>query len=100
GKPATYTQIMSSDKPRIDAQAQKIIYLPNIERLRLEGEAKITQSGNIFEGQLIEYDIEKQVLMASGNTTPSGSPDNNGDNPQRVKMTLQPHTAPTTQTNN
>lgn len=91
GRPASYSQKMSIDKPPLDAAAGKIIYMPAKARIRLEGNAKIKQGGNVFEGQLIEYDLEQQVLMASGDRADDPSLDNKA--PQRVKMTLQPQTA-------
>jgi lipopolysaccharide export system protein LptA len=92
GKPASYTQQMDAEKPPLDAAAGKIIYLPPTARIRLEGGATIKQGGNIFEGQLIEYDLERQVLMASGDNTDNPQ----GGQQQRVKMTLQPQHAPAT----
>jgi lipopolysaccharide export system protein LptA len=86
GTPASYSQKMDPEKARVDAAAGRIIYLPAKSQIRLEDNAKIEQGGNIFEGQLIEYDLEKQVLMATGDTDNSEP----GDAKQRVKMTLQP----------
>lgn len=90
GAPAAYSQRMSLDKPPLDAAASTIVYLPAQAQIRLEGNASIKQGGNIFEGQLIEYDLEKQVLMASGSDANQNSPKEK----QRVKMTLQPQSTP------
>lgn len=92
GRPASYSQKMSLDKPHLDAAAGKIIYLPASARIRLEGNAKIKQGGNVFEGQLIEYDLEQQVLMASGDN--GNAKQNDSKEKQRVKMTLQPQPSP------
>lgn len=90
GTPAAYSQKMDAEKPRLDAAAGKIIYLPAKSRIRLEGSAKIKQGGNVFEGQLIEYDLAQQVLMASGQANSTAT----GDSGQRVRMTLQPQQNP------
>lgn len=88
GAPATYQQKLEEDKPEVKAQANVIEYHPRSNTLVLTEGALLTQGENQFQGQRIEYDINKQILSAVGNT----STDNSGKNKQRVKMILPPST--------
>jgi len=86
GSPAKYTQTISSDKDPVHAHALEITYFPAKEKLVLSKNAKLTQGDSRFEGDTIDYDIQKQLLTADGG--PSLESDNNPSG--RVKMVLPP----------
>lgn len=80
GKPAHFAQTPEVGKPQVDGKAKQIEYFVTEERATLEQNAVVTQGGNAFTGEKIDYDIRKQLLNAAG--------DSNGGT--RVNMTLQP----------
>jgi len=80
GKPAHFNQVPEQGKPAVDGKARQIEYFVSEERATLEQNAVVTQGGNAFTGEKIDYDIRKQLLNAAGNS--------NGGT--RVNMTLQP----------
>jgi lipopolysaccharide export system protein LptA len=90
GQPAHYQQQLENNEPNVQAESLSIVYLPADEKVILKHNAKLMQSKNVFEGDLIEYDLKQQRLSASQSpnnidkTTP----------PKRVRMTLQPQTVP------
>jgi len=85
GTPASFSQKLRTDKPAVVAQANDIEYQPLANKLILSHQAALTQGENRFEGERIEYDIERQILNAQGNT-------GTADTKQRVKMVLPPPT--------
>ncbi len=95
GKPAHYQQQLENNEPNVQAEALSIVYLPADEKVILKLNAKLMQSNNVFEGDLIEYDLHQQRLSAS--QTPNETT-NNTTTPKRVRMTLQPQTAPSSDT--
>ena len=78
GSPAYYSQKLKSDQENMQADARKIVYHTRDEKVDLEGDAHLTQEGNDFRGELIEYDIR------------AGRVDAASTEPERIKMTLQP----------
>lgn len=78
GSPAFYTQLLDKDKPPVEAVAKNIVYLPQEEKIILTHEAKVSQGLNEFQGELIEYNLKKQLLTATGQSK------------NRVRMILQP----------
>lgn len=67
GEPVHYKQV-SKDGKALLATANKMIYLNN-GLLILDGNAKITQSGNVYEANKIEIDTNSQTLRSvSGRT--------------------------------
>jgi len=78
GSPAYYSQQLKSDQESMQADAQTIIYHTRDEKVDLKGDAHLSQEGNDFRGELIEYDIR------------AGRVDAASTKPERIKMTLQP----------
>ncbi|PIE40639.1 MAG: lipopolysaccharide transport periplasmic protein LptA [Gammaproteobacteria bacterium] len=83
-------QPSASDKP-IQAQARTIEYYVTKEKIVLTDQAKVVQNNNLFQGNIIEYDIKQQKLQAKGKAVTQTN-DNNGSGDERVKMVLQPQT--------
>ena len=69
------------------AEAEKISYQPQQEKISLQGRAKLHQGANVFEGENIQYDLKHNVLNASGAS--ANNPDK-ASSSQRVKMVLPP----------
>lgn len=84
GDPARYQQPARSNEPALEAEAQRIHYQREHNRIRFQRDALIRQSGDSFRGQLIDYDIIDRVVTANGGEEDSG----------RVEMTLQPRRKP------
>jgi lipopolysaccharide export system protein LptA len=95
GQPARYQQQLDNNEPNVQAEALSIVYLPADEKVILKQNAKLLQSNNVFEGDLIEYDLHQQRLSAS--QTPNETK-GSSTTPKRVRMTLQPQTVPSTDT--
>lgn len=93
GQPAHYQQQLENNEPNVQAESLSIVYLPADEKVILKRNAKLMQSSNVFEGDLIEYDLKQQRLSAS--QTPNSTADKSNP-PKRVRMTLQPQTVPST----
>ena len=80
GKLAHFVQVPEQGKPPVDGKAKQIEYFVAEQRATLEQSAVVTQGGNAFTGEKIDYDIKKQLLNAAGNASSN----------TRVNMTLQP----------
>jgi len=78
GSPAYYSQQLKADQESMQADARTIIYHTRDEKVDLKGDAHLSQEGNDFRGELIEYDIR------------AGRVDAASDKPKRIRMTLQP----------
>lgn len=90
GDLAQFTQLPNdSDKP-IEAQANTVEYYVANERIVLIDNARVVQNDNLFEGNIIEYDIRDQKLQAHGKSLTAEGGDE--QKPGRVKMVLQPQT--------
>lgn len=87
GSPAHYEQLIDIEKPPVKAQSKKIIYLPQEESISLEGNAKLAQGDNHFEGEHIHYDLKKHILNAKGHIE---NDDINSSANRRVKMVIPP----------
>lgn len=105
GDPAKYSQTINENKEPVHAHAMEITYYPADEKLVLSKHAKLTQGGSLFEGDKIDYDIQKQRLTANGGTnTEHSTRANNGTQPSvkqstgRVKMVLPPSKSTVTRT--
>lgn len=81
GSPAYYSQKLKPDQENMQADARTIVYHTRDERVDLKGNAHLTQEGNDFRGELIEYDIR------------AGRVDAASSKPERIKMILQPKRA-------
>ena len=63
GRPASFSQILDDGRPA-SASANEIRYELNSRTLTLIGNAKLDQSGSAVTGNRIQYNIEKQQLIA------------------------------------
>lgn len=86
GKLAEFTQTPEPNKDPIIAKAEHITYSVAQEKIVLTRSASVVQNKNLFQGNVITYDIKQQKLSASGpsETQTEGQPIG------RVKMTLPP----------
>jgi lipopolysaccharide export system protein LptA len=87
GEPATYTQAFEDNPNPIYAEAKVIYYFPQSGKITLEKNARVTQGQHRFEGDYIEYDIQKQKLSAKGETNPQG------EKMSRVKVVIPPQSS-------
>jgi len=90
GNPAEFTQTPEPNKDPIIAKAEHITYSVAQEKIVLTRSASVVQNKNLFQGNVITYDIKQQKLSASG---PSGT-QAEGQPISRVKMILPPPSAP------
>ena len=87
GKPVKYYQQGESEDLDIRGEANTMEYFADEERLLLIDSAKLTQGGNAFSGNHIEYDTRREVVTAA--VAESGE--------ERVQVTIQPSTLKTPQ---
>lgn len=83
GNPATFKLKPAPDKEEIHGQGRYIDYDAVNSKLILSDKAKVTQSQTVFEGDRIEYDLDKDLVNAKS-TTKRG----------RIKITLPPQKSP------
>ena len=83
GAPASLRQKPSTDAPEVIASADLIEYHETDERVRLIGNARITQDGAVITGSTIDYLIPTQRVIAAGSAS--------GDTQERVKVTIPPN---------
>ena len=88
GKMATYEQQLEENKPKVVASAQQINYQTKEQIMILIKDALITQGEHRFEGDRIEYDIQRQKLSATSTASqpvkmilPAGTLNGNSDEP-------------------
>lgn len=79
GRPATYRQQPDNKPQAIDAEALRIEYFADQQKVILLQKAKVKQDGDTFRSDRIHYDIAQDKVNAG-----DGSP---GD---RVRITIQP----------
>jgi len=85
GKPAYYEQKPAEDKEIVKAYGLTIQYYATNERIVLIDQAKVIQQGNVFEGEKIVYDTQRQIVnagRATGSNVSVPCP--------RIDMILQP----------
>ena len=70
--PAHYSQQARVDQPPLLADGRTIIYLTRDKRIKLVGNAHLTQGKNTFSGATIDYDIANQFVSANGGTGGGG----------------------------
>ncbi|MBV1921641.1 MAG: lipopolysaccharide transport periplasmic protein LptA [Pseudomonadales bacterium] len=89
GKLAEFTQTPEPNKDPIIAKAEHITYSVALEKIVLSRSASVVQNKNLFQGNVITYDIKQQKLSASApsETQIEGQPTT------RVKMILPPPSA-------
>ena len=78
GARAHYQQQVRPDESMVFADAKKIVYFTQEERVELTGDAYLTQDKNEFTGELIKYDVNAGKVDASANGQ------------GKVQMVLQP----------
>ena len=78
-KLAHYEQLPDDAEDRVYADARKITYLVQEERLHLSGNATLKQTGDILKGELVYYDVN-QGIMSLKSTGENG----------RINMTIKP----------
>lgn len=78
-KLAHYRQQVNVEKDMVYADARKITYLVQEERLHLSGDARLQQVEDVFTGELLYYDLARGIV----NLSSSGGSD-------RVNMTITP----------
>ena len=73
GSPAHYQQEVESDQEgnNIDAHAQRITYQLESRSIELQGDAKIQQGDNVFEGHSIIYQIDNRKIIAKSTISES-----------------------------
>jgi lipopolysaccharide export system protein LptA len=76
---AHYQQQLNANNDRVSAEAKKITYLVQEERLHLAGDAKLQQIDDEFEGELLYYDLAKGIVNLSA-----------GGKNDRINMTISP----------
>lgn len=76
---AHYQQQANAEKDMVIADARKITYLIQEERLHLSGSARLQQINDVFTGELLYYDIGKGIVSL-----------NSGGGPGRVNMIINP----------
>ena len=74
-----YQQQINEAMEMVVADAQKITYLIQEERLHLSGDARLQKVQDVFTGQLLSYDLERGIV----NLNSLGGSD-------RVNMTITP----------
>jgi len=89
GNLAEFTQTPEPNKDPVHAKAKRINYLVTANKMILTGSASIVQNKNLFQGNIITYDIKHQKLTASGPTETQSQGKSSG----RVKMILPPPTS-------
>jgi len=87
GKPATYKQRPDNKKQDVTARASKLQLYPKRDLVRLERKARVSQEGNVYTGNIIEYDNKKDIIKMKGNI---GATDTGKKAKGRVRMTIQP----------
>lgn len=80
GSPATLVQQGESEENTIKAEAATMEYQPQSGEVQLSGKAQLWRGGSAFSGEQISYDLERQMVKASGSEEGQG----------RVKVLLQP----------
>ena len=82
GTPVKYFQQGETPDQDIRGQANTMEYFAAEQRLQLIDNAKLSQGGNSFSGNQIDYDTQREVVTAT--VSESGT--------QRVQVTIQPKT--------
>lgn len=86
GQPATFKRFLSEQNAWIKGKADTIIYLTEVRKIELIGQAYLEQEGtHKIEGPKLIYDMRAQTLNAGQTESESG----------RIKMTITPNVEPT-----
>ena len=80
GDQASVRQQLGGAKGEMKAQANRIEYVANQDRIYLYGDARLVQGGDEFKGDYIEYGLQQESVVARS--------EDNGE--ERVKIVIQP----------
>ena len=83
---AYYEEQQEGDKGLLKAWAVTIDYMLANNKIELIEKARLTQNGDTFTGDQIDYDQAREVVNAKGGTTTQSK--------GRVQMVIQPNQAP------
>lgn len=83
GEPARYQQIPAEDEAPVEANAATIVYRTTDERIELDGDARLRQDQDRFEGDRIVYDLRARTVAATSTREDS-----------RVNFTIRPDRLP------
>lgn len=83
GEPARYQQLPAEDEEPVEANAAIIVYRTTDERIELDGNARLRQNEDRFEGDRIVYDLRARTVAATS-TREDG----------RVNFTIRPDRLP------
>lgn len=83
GSPATFRQTPAGGR-QVDARALTIEYHADTERVILIDQAFLEQAGNTFQGQRVNYDIQRQIVDAGRATA------EDGESAERIEIVIQP----------
>ncbi|MCZ6502521.1 MAG: lipopolysaccharide transport periplasmic protein LptA [Gammaproteobacteria bacterium] len=78
-KLAQFEQLPDDSEDRVYAEARKITYLVQEEKLHLSGKATLKQTKDILTGELVYYDISQGIMSLKSN----------GQN-DRINVTINP----------
>lgn len=80
GKPVTFVQLPGEDRKSVRGQANTIEYNAKEKLIVLTENAELWQEKDRFKGELIQYDIERELVKAGTSES----------SPERVKVTIHP----------
>ena len=78
GQPSRMQQQQNPGEPPMHAQALRIVYLVEAERIQLRDAARVEQDGAVVNGDTIDYLIPEQIVRA----------DTQGDSGGRVQVVI------------
>ncbi len=79
GKPSTFKQKPAADKEDIHGEGLKLEYDVGTGIVTLSSKARVTQAKDVFSGDRIDYDLNKDVVKARA-----------GSSAERVQIIMQP----------
>jgi len=84
GKFATYQQIQKKGEAPVKARALQMEYHARAQKIYLIGKGHVQKEGDIFSGEHIEYDINRNIVNASSKAAKPGS------GSERIHIIIQP----------
>lgn len=103
GRPVLLDQAATATEEAIHAEASRITFLIEEDRMMLDDRASLKQGERLFQGAQIDYDVTKRRVNASGSgqtrvllvlpPTPAGTPDKSTDK-ATDKAAADPKTEP------
>ena len=71
GEPAAFEQT-NADSGTLSATANEIIYIVDLQVLKLNGDAQFKQGGSLVQSGTIEFDLKAQRVKADGDESTGG----------------------------